>query len=186
MNCTHCQREIAEHSNFCYFCGTKQPVAAPPQRPAGPPKRLTRSTRDRVFGGVLGGFAEYTEVDLTLVRLIFVLVTIFTGIIPGMIAYIVAWVVIPDGSAQGAGVGAPSGRRLMRSVGDRRLGGVCGGLGEFFGMDSTVIRLLWALLSIVPGAILGGIVAYVIAWMVIPEAPRALPAPASQTAPQHS
>ena len=74
----------------------------------------------------------------------------------------------------------------MRSVSDRRLGGVCGGLGEFLGVDSTVIRLVWALLSIVPGAIVGGIVAYIIAWMVIPEAPRPLPAPAEQTAPQHS
>jgi len=186
MNCTHCQREIAENSNFCYYCGAKQPAAAQPSRPAGPPKRLTRSTRDRVFGGVLGGFAEYTEVDLTVVRLIFVLVTIFTGIIPGVIAYIVAWVVIPQASAPAANLSAPTGRRLMRSVSDRRLGGVCGGLGEFLGVDSTVIRLVWALLSIVPGAIVGGIVAYIIAWMVIPEAPRPLPAPAEQTAPQHS
>jgi len=184
MNCTHCQREIAEHSNFCYFCGTKQPAAAPP--PAGPPKRLTRSARDRMFGGVLGGFAEYAQVDLTLVRLIFVLVVIFTGIIPGIVAYIVGWMVIPEASAQAASPNAPAGKRLMRSVTDRRLGGVCGGLGEFLGVDSTVIRLVWALLSIVPGAIVGGIVAYVIAWMVIPEAPRALPAPVEHPAPQHS
>jgi phage shock protein PspC (stress-responsive transcriptional regulator) len=94
--------------------------------------------------------------------------------------------VIPDASAQTGNANAPAGKRLMRSVTDRRLGGVCGGLGEFLGVDSTVIRLVWALLSIVPGAIVGGIVAYLIAWMVIPEAPRALPAPVEQPAPQHS
>ena len=186
MNCTHCQRDIAESSNFCYFCGAKQPAAGTPPRPASPPKRLMRSTRNRMLGGVLGGFAEYADVDSTLVRLIFVLVLIFTGIIPGLIAYIVAWFVIPEASAQATNSNAPSGKRLMRSVNDRRLGGVCGGLSEFLGVDSTVIRLVWALLSIVPGAIVGGIVAYVIAWMVIPEAPRPLPAPVEQTAPQHS
>ena len=186
MNCTRCQREIAENSNFCYFCGAKQSAAGLPPKPAGPPRRLTRSTRDRMLGGVLGGFAEYTDADLTLVRLIFVLVTIFTGIFPGLLAYIVAWMVIPEASAQASSSDAPSGKRLMRSVNDRRLGGVCGGLGEFFAVDSTVIRLVWALLSIVPGGIVGGIVAYLIAWIVIPEAPRALPVPAEQAAPQHS
>jgi phage shock protein C len=46
------------------------------------------------------------------------------------------------------------------------LGGVCGGLAEYFGVDPTVIRLLWAILSIV--TVWPGFVAYVVAWIVIP------------------
>ncbi len=57
-------------------------------------------------------------------------------------------------------------RRLTRSQSKRMLGGVCGGLAEYFGVDPTVIRLLWAILSIV--TVWPGFVAYVVAWIVIP------------------
>ena len=181
MTCSNCRKEIAENSNFCYFCGARQPVADATPR-SGPPRRLMRSTTDRMLGGVCGGFAEYTDTDPTLVRLVFVLLVIFTGFIPGLIAYIVSWAVVPEGSS--APAHAAGARRLTRSATDRKLGGVCGGLGEFMGVDSTVIRLLWALLTIVPGGIIGGVVAYFIAWIVIPESPK--PLPAAQAAPQHS
>ena len=91
MICTHCQREIAEYSNFCYFCGSRQ------YRADGPPrahKRLMRSSVDRKIGGVCGGFAEYLEVDSTLVRLIW-LVAIFVPVPLGLVAYLIAWIVMP-------------------------------------------------------------------------------------------
>jgi phage shock protein PspC (stress-responsive transcriptional regulator) len=56
-------------------------------------KRLYRSCTDTVIGGVAGGLAEYLEIDVILVRLIF-LVLLFSGGI-GFLAYIVAWVIIP-------------------------------------------------------------------------------------------
>ena len=46
------------------------------------------------------------------------------------------------------------------------LGGVCGGLAEYFGIDPTVIRLVWAILSI--ATVWPGFVAYAVAWIVIP------------------
>ncbi len=58
-------------------------------------KKLFR-TKDRVIAGVCGGIAEYFELDPTVVRLIWILVTIFTGIGTGIIAYILAWVIIPE------------------------------------------------------------------------------------------
>jgi phage shock protein PspC (stress-responsive transcriptional regulator) len=181
MICANCQKEIAANSAYCYFCGAKQAAGAP----AGPPKRLLRSSRDRMMAGICGGFAEYANLDPTLVRLLFVLIVFLTGLVPGIVAYIVAWIVIPDASA--APVTPPrSAKRLMRSSTDRKFGGVCGGLGEYFGIDSTIVRLLWAVFSIVPGGIVGGIVAYIVAWIVIPEALRTVPAPAEQAAPQHS
>jgi phage shock protein C len=57
-------------------------------------KRLTRSTTDKKVAGVCGGLAEYFNVDSTLVRLIFVLATLMGG--PGLLLYIVLWVVMPE------------------------------------------------------------------------------------------
>lgn len=56
-------------------------------------------------------------------------------------------------------------RKLYKSR-NRMLCGVCGGIGEYFNMDPTVIRLLWIIFSILGGC---GILAYIIAAIVIPE-----------------
>lgn len=57
-------------------------------------------------------------------------------------------------------------KKLRRSRTDRWLGGICGGLGEFFGIAPFWFRLLFILLSL-PGG-LPGIVPYLILWLVIP------------------
>jgi len=93
MNCPKCQRDIAEYSNYCYYCGARQVAPA-----TGVPliqKRLMRSSTDKKISGVCGGLAEYMDVDPTVVRLVWVLITFFTGIVFGIIAYFVAWLVIP-------------------------------------------------------------------------------------------
>ena len=61
-------------------------------------------------------------------------------------------------------------RRLYRSQRDRMLGGVCGGLGEYLGLDPTIIRLIFVLLALLGGH---GILLYLILWLVIPPAPVA-------------
>lgn len=60
---------------------------------AKPIKRLYRSSTDKVLGGVCGGIAEYLEVDPVVVRLIWVIASLLWGI--GIIAYILAWIIIP-------------------------------------------------------------------------------------------
>jgi len=61
-------------------------------------------------------------------------------------------------------------KRLYRSGNDRILGGVCGGLGEYFKIDPVLIRVLWIIGTL---ASMGtGIVAYIIAWIVIPRNPN--------------
>ncbi len=59
-------------------------------------------------------------------------------------------------------------RRLYRSRKQRILGGVCGGLGEYFGIDPVLIRIAWVLFCFVWGA---GLLLYLIAWIIIPPAP---------------
>lgn len=60
--------------------------------------------------------------------------------------------------------------RLYRSKKNRIIAGVCGGIGEYFKVDPTLIRLLWLLISILSAGA-GGVVAYIIAWVIIPEEP---------------
>ena len=58
-------------------------------------KRLYLSNTDRKIAGVCGGLAEYLDIDSTLIRLIALLLFIFTGFLPMMLVYFVAWLVIP-------------------------------------------------------------------------------------------
>lgn len=60
-----------------------------------PQKRLYLSSTNKKFLGVCGGLAEYLDADPTIVRLVWVLLTLFTGIVPGTLAYLLAWAVMP-------------------------------------------------------------------------------------------
>ena len=59
-------------------------------------------------------------------------------------------------------------KRLYRSIDDKKIAGVCGGLGEYFDIDPTIVRLAWVALILAAG---GGIVAYIIAWIIVPKRP---------------
>lgn len=59
------------------------------------PKKLYLSQTDKKLAGVCGGIAEYFNVDSTMVRLAWVLITILSGIFPGLLVYIIAAIVIP-------------------------------------------------------------------------------------------
>ena len=58
-------------------------------------KKLYRSEENRIFAGILGGLGEYFDVDPVLLRLVWLLVTVFTGLFPGVIVYIFAIFIIP-------------------------------------------------------------------------------------------
>jgi phage shock protein C len=60
-------------------------------------------------------------------------------------------------------------KRLYRSGKDKILGGVCGGMAEYFNIDPTIVRILWILFSLAYGS---GILAYIIAWIIIPRNPK--------------
>jgi len=59
-------------------------------------------------------------------------------------------------------------RRLRRSVHDRWMAGVCGGPGEYFDLDPTVVRVCYVMLSILSAGFPGTLV-YVLLWLLIPE-----------------
>jgi phage shock protein C len=83
MFCTRCGRELQSADSFCSGCGT----------PTIPKKRLCRLLSEKKIAGVCAGVARYLDVDVTLVRLVWVLLTLVHGF--GILAYVVAWIVTP-------------------------------------------------------------------------------------------
>lgn len=58
-------------------------------------KKLTRSKKDKILAGVLGGVAQYLDVDPTVVRIVWLVGMAFTGFVPGVIVYIIAAMIVP-------------------------------------------------------------------------------------------
>ena len=60
-----------------------------------PPRRLTRSSKHKIIAGVCGGLAEYFDLDPTVVRVAYVLISIISVAFPGILAYIILMFVMP-------------------------------------------------------------------------------------------
>lgn len=147
--------------------------------------RLYRNSDDKAIGGVCSGIAAYFNIDVSLVRIIWAILVFAGG--TGILLYILLWIVIPEKKVQ-----TSVERRLYRNPDDRMIGGVCGGIASYFGIEVWIPRLIFAfpfLISIIaaifraishdwwgPGFIFTGsfggttLMAYIILWLVIPEA----------------
>jgi phage shock protein PspC (stress-responsive transcriptional regulator) len=143
-------------------------------------RRLYRDENNKVLGGVCSGIANYFGIDPLVIRILAVLVTPFF-----FWPYLILWIAIPSTATQVIG---SSRKRLLRDMDDKIIGGVCSGLGHYFGIKVWIPRVLflvpflsfvtqwhhWGLfgfphfmsLSFSPGAT----VIYIILWMVLPEA----------------
>jgi phage shock protein C len=98
MFCTKCGIALDESARYCSQCGKPTGVAggeAPPANEWAVPKRLSRPMYENKLGGVCAGLARHMDVDVTMMRIIWILVAILTGIVPGVIVYVVAWMVMP-------------------------------------------------------------------------------------------
>ena len=93
MYCANCGNTLEDHFHYCSRCGTATENAP---RPAPQPEtRLMRIRQGKKVAGVCGGIARYLDLDVTLVRIVWVLLTIFPPV-PGIIAYIICWIVMPQ------------------------------------------------------------------------------------------
>lgn len=59
-------------------------------------KRLYKSKKNKVFTGVIGGVGEYLNIDPVILRVIWVLIVMFTALVPGIIVYIIASLIVPN------------------------------------------------------------------------------------------
>jgi len=88
MYCPNCGKDYSQKVNFCCHCGTAMFTSA-----QAPKKALTLSRKDKKIAGVCGGFAEFADLDPTIVRIVWLVASIFSGV--GFVAYLIAWIVMP-------------------------------------------------------------------------------------------
>ena len=146
-------------------------------------KKLFRNENDKILGGVCGGLANYFNIDVVVVRIIFVIL-LFSGI--GFLTYIVMWIAVPSSSTEQIG---GTRRKLFRDPDEKMIAGVCSGIGNYFGINPWIPRVLFLLpfLSFLSrwghwggfwdfGDVIRftfsptSLIIYIILWIVIPEA----------------
>ncbi|KPJ56868.1 phage-shock protein [Parcubacteria bacterium DG_74_2] len=59
-------------------------------------KKLYKSRENKIIAGVIGGLGEYFNLDPVILRLVWILIVVFTGIFPGIIAYLTAALIVPN------------------------------------------------------------------------------------------
>ncbi len=146
-------------------------------------RRLYRDENDKILGGVCAGLANYFGIDIVIVRIIFVVLAISFGF--GLIPYIILWIAVPSSSTKVIG---GTRKRMFRDPDDKKVAGVCSGIGNYFGISPWIPRVFFLLpfLSFVfngdhwgsmdfPnffrfGFSPGALIIYIILWLVIPEA----------------
>lgn len=104
MFCTKCGRELDATARFCAQCGATTGVAPSPD---AAPRRLFRLSTDKKIAGVCSGLAQYLDVDVSFLRILTVAVMIFTAVLPVTLAYIVAWIIVPQQPLPKAPVAEP-------------------------------------------------------------------------------
>jgi phage shock protein PspC (stress-responsive transcriptional regulator) len=147
-------------------------------------KRLFRDENNKAIGGVCSGLANYFNVDIIVVRIIFLILFFAFGF--GLLPYIIMWVAVPSSSV--AQIGGAK-KKLFRDADDKYIAGVCSGIGNYFGINPWIPRVLFLLpfLSFISrwghwgglwdfGDVIRftfsptSLIVYIILWIVIPEA----------------
>jgi phage shock protein PspC (stress-responsive transcriptional regulator) len=127
-------------------------------------KRLYRISSDRKIAGVCAGLGDHFDIDPVIIRLFFLFSVFFGGV--GILAYVIMWILVPLESGSPAGNAMRS--RLHLSSSDRKIAGVCGGLGEYFALDPVFFRVGLVVLAFTCGV---GILLYCALWLLVPRAP---------------
>ena len=90
MYCTKCGIELREEDNFCSRCGARSAMLPAPE----PPRSLMLDKRNKKISGVCAGFARYFGMDLVLMRVLWLVFALGTGV--GFLVYIAAWIALPS------------------------------------------------------------------------------------------
>lgn len=147
--------------------------------------RLYRDENDKILGGVCGGLANYLRVDVSIIRILLVILTFGGG--SGFLLYILLWIILPSRNLK-----TNLTKRLYRNTEDRIIGGVAGGLAAYFNIGVWIPRVIFAMPLIVgiinsifhnifsdfspfPSIVFGSfggslMLIYLVLWAVIPEA----------------
>jgi phage shock protein C len=113
MYCCNCGRELEDEARFCSACGTARPPVRPPSGDDRIP--LSRVRAGRKIAGVCGGVARYFDLDVTLVRVLWIILTIFLAGLPGVVAYIVCWIAMPQDPPYFSAPASPEGATTFSS-----------------------------------------------------------------------
>jgi phage shock protein C len=89
MFCNACGKSITDDARYCNYCGAG--VGAPRY-----PKKLVRPRADRKIAGICAGLGNYLDLDPIVVRLIWVFLTFVSGLLPGIVVYVLAWIIVPE------------------------------------------------------------------------------------------
>ncbi len=122
-------------------------------------------SRDKKILGICGGVADYLNVDPTLIRIAVVCVALATAILPVTIVYVVLGLVFPAAPADY--VPTTLAKKLVKGS-DKKLAGVCSGLANYFGIDPTIVRLVFALFTLFIGY---GVMTYIVCMIMMPSDP---------------
>ena len=93
MFCTRCGVELREGDSFCCRCGARTAVGYM----EAPPRPLMLDKANKKLAGVCAGFARYWNMDVTLLRILWLVISLGTGV--GFLAYLVCWIVLPSDEA---------------------------------------------------------------------------------------
>ena len=129
-------------------------------------KVLYRNTKNGKIAGVCSGLSEYLNVDVSLIRLIWVIFTIFGG--AGIFLYIIAALIIPRKFENEVEiiVDEEDDNRLTRDMDNAVIFGVCAGIARHFNMDVSIVRIIFLLLGLYFAA---GIFLYIVLALILPK-----------------
>lgn len=126
-------------------------------------KKLYRDQKRKILGGVCAGLAHYFNIDPVWPRLLFALLVLgsYGGL---LLVYIILWILLPASAELEE---EEEVKKMFRDPEKKVIGGVASGVSVFFGIDITLVRVLFVVFTIIGGI---GFLTYIILWIALPEA----------------